>query len=139
MLTRLDGILLGGQAVGIIAHGVQNVKTLLAFVARIDIAGDVAQRMAHMQARSRRIWEHVEHVEFLLLLVFYYAIGAVLDPSLLPFFLNVSEIILHKIEKSYFFYEFDCKINRKKRNDKIYSVNSTCDACTGEMNSIKKS
>ena len=42
----------------------QDVEAFLAFVARVDVRGDIAQRMAYVQAGARRVGEHVEHVEF---------------------------------------------------------------------------
>ena len=95
MLARLDGILLGRQSVGIVAHGVEHVEALLALVTGIDIAGNIAQRMAHMQACPTRVREHVEHVKLLLGGIFGDTIGLLFHPSLLPLFLNVSEIVFH--------------------------------------------
>ena len=95
MLSCLDGILLGGQSVGIIAHGVEHVKALLTLETRIDIAGNITQRMAHMQSRTAGIGEHVEHIKLLFAVVFGHLIGFLFHPSLLPFLLNVSEIVIH--------------------------------------------
>ena len=96
MLTRLDGILLGGKSIGIVAHRVQDIEALQSLVASIDIAGDVSQRMTHMQACPTGVWEHVEYVEFLLVFVFGDAIGTILHPSFLPLLFDVSEVIIHK-------------------------------------------
>ena len=68
MLTRLDGILLSRQSKGIIAHRVQDVKALLLLVTTIDIRGDVAQRVTYVQTRTRWIREHVQNIEFWLVL-----------------------------------------------------------------------
>ena len=95
MLTCLDGILLSRQSIGIITHRVQHVETLLALISGIDITGDIAKRMTHMQTCSRWIREHVQYVEFLLLLVLHYAIGTIFHPSLLPFLFDFSEIVIH--------------------------------------------
>ena len=97
MLSCLDGILLSRQTVGVVAHRVQHVEALLTLEAGIDIAGNVAKRVTHMQACSRGVREHVQHVELLLLGVLHYAISLVLDPSLLPFLFNLSEIVIHCI------------------------------------------
>ena len=51
VLPRLYGILLGRESVGIVTHGVEYVVALRALVAGIDVRGDVAQRMAHMESR----------------------------------------------------------------------------------------
>ena len=66
MLACLDGILLGRQSVGVITHRIQHVVALLTLVARIDVAGDVAQWMAHVQSCTRWVGKHVQHIEFLL-------------------------------------------------------------------------
>ena len=95
VLARLDGILLGGQAVGIIAHGMQHVETALALVARIDVAGDVAQRMSHVQTRSRRIREHIQHIELGTVIVDVALVGVMLTPVLLPLFLYLFKIVIH--------------------------------------------
>ena len=95
MLSGLDGILFGGQSVGIIAHGVQHIETLQTLEACIDITGDIAEWMAHMQARTAGVREHVEHIEFLFVLVFGNLIRLVLHPALLPFLLDFSEIVFH--------------------------------------------
>ena len=63
VLSCLDGILFCWQSVGIVAHGVEDIVALKTLVARIYVAGDVAERMAHMQTGSAWIGEHVEDVE----------------------------------------------------------------------------
>ena len=84
VLSGLYGILLGGQAVGIVAHGVEHVEALRTLVARIDVRGDVAQRVAYVQAGSRGIGEHVEHVEFGLVVIRLDVIGLFGGPGVLP-------------------------------------------------------
>ena len=42
VLSGLDGILLGGESIGVIAHGVEHIEAVEAFVARENVAGDVA-------------------------------------------------------------------------------------------------
>ena len=95
VLTCLDGVLLSRQSVGVVAHGVQHVIALQPLVAGIDVAGNVAERVSHMQTGTTGVREHVEHVIFLFLRVLHYAIGTVLHPSLLPFLFNVSEVVFH--------------------------------------------
>ena len=63
VLAGLDGVLFGGQAEGVPAHGVEHMEALRAFVAGEDVGGGVALRMADMQAGARRVGEHVEDVE----------------------------------------------------------------------------
>ena len=48
-----------------------------------------------MQTRPTGVREHIQNVEFLLLFVLNYAVGAIVNPALLPFLLNVSEIVFH--------------------------------------------
>ena len=100
MLAGLDCILLSRQTEGVVAHGVQHVLALHAVVAADHIGGEVAERMAHMQALARRVREHihgeVRRASFgvATLAVLQIAIdvggpeGAFVIPNLLPFFLN---------------------------------------------------
>ena len=97
VLTCLDGILLSRKSVSIVSHRIQHVEALLTLVASIDITGDVAKGMTHVQACSTRIREHVQHIELLLVLVLHHAIGSILHPSLLPFLFDFSEIVVHCI------------------------------------------
>ena len=48
VLTRLDGVLLGRQTVGVVTHRVEHIEATEAFVASIDVGGDVAQRMPNV-------------------------------------------------------------------------------------------
>ena len=95
VLTRLDGILLSRQSIGIIAHGMQHIKSFQPLVTRIDIAGNVAQRMAHMQSCSRGVGEHVEDIEFGFRVVNFHLIDFVVLPVALPLFLYFFKIIFH--------------------------------------------
>ena len=96
MLTCLYGILLSRQTISIVAHGVEHVETLQPLVAGIDVGCNISQWMTNMKTGSRWVREHVEHIEFLFLLVFNHTIGSVLHPSALPLLLDFSEIIFHK-------------------------------------------
>ena len=95
VLTGLDGILLRRQAEAVVAHGVQHVEAFLALVARNDVAGDVAQRMPYMQARSARVREHVEHIVLRFARVVLHAVGAALAPFLAPLPLYVLVLVAH--------------------------------------------
>ena len=95
MLARLDSILLSGQTIGVIAHGMQHVKAFQAFVARIYVAGNIAQGVSHVQSCSRRIGEHVEHVEFRAVMVYFAFVGVIVTPVLLPLFLYLFIVIVH--------------------------------------------
>ena len=46
-------------------HRIEDIKALQAFVTCINVAGNVSQRVSHMQSCSRWIREHIKHVEFL--------------------------------------------------------------------------
>ncbi len=63
MLAGLDGVLLGGESEGVVAHRVKDIEALQPLVAGIYVAGDVAQRMADVQACSGRIREHIQNIE----------------------------------------------------------------------------
>ena len=100
MLAGLDRILLGWQAEGVIAHGVQHVLALHAVVAADHVGGQIAERVTDMQALARRVGEHV-HGEVRGAAVSILAVAVrqitldvrspertLLVPSLLPFFLD---------------------------------------------------
>ena len=95
MLSSLYGILLCGKTVCIIAHRVEHVESLLTFETSVDVACDITQRMAYVQSCSARIWEHVQHIVFLFACILGHFVGFLLHPALLPFFLNLSEIVFH--------------------------------------------
>ena len=99
MLARLDGVLFGRKAEGVVAHRMQDVEALLALVARVDVRGDVAQRVAHMQAGARRIGEHVQHIEFGPRRIGLDLVGFILLPAALPLGLDLLEIVLHDIAR----------------------------------------
>jgi hypothetical protein len=92
-----DGILLSRQSKGIITHRVQNVKALQTLIPAVDIAGDVSEGMADMQARPAGIGEHVMHVTLGTARVVGHTIGPLVLPSFLPFPLDVPELIFHNI------------------------------------------
>ncbi len=96
MLAGLDGVLLRREAEGVITHRMQDVEALQALVTGEDIAGNVAQRMSYMQARSRRIREHVQDIVFGLPAVRFRPEGLVGGPPLLPPFLNLNKVVFHR-------------------------------------------
>ena len=61
--ARLHGVLLGGQAEGVVAEGVEHVAAGHPVVAGEHVGADVAERVADVEAGARRVREHVEHVE----------------------------------------------------------------------------
>ena len=62
VLPGLHGVLFGGQAEGVVSHGVQDVLPEHPLVARDGVGGDVSERVAHVQALARGVGEHVEDV-----------------------------------------------------------------------------
>ena len=95
VLTGFDGILLGGQSVGVISHRIENIEAVEPLIASIDVAGNVSQRMTYMQSRTRRVRKHVKHVVFRTVRVLCDFVGPMVDPLFLPLFLNLSEIVVH--------------------------------------------
>ena len=66
----------------------QHVKAFEPLVARKYIAGDITQGMTHMQARSTRIREHIQHVTLRFIAVVIYLIYLIRLPPVLPFFFD---------------------------------------------------
>ena len=93
VLSRLDGILLGWQAVGVVAHGVQHVEALQTLIAGIDVGGDVAQRMTHMQTCAAGVGEHVQDIIFGDACIFLHTVGALFGPKTVPLLFNLAEIV----------------------------------------------
>ena len=102
VLAGLDSILLGRQTIGVITHGMQHVEAFQALVTRIDVAGNVTQRMSHVQTCSRGIWEHVENVELGATVVNFALIGVIFTPILLPLFLYLFIVVVHLFSVSSF-------------------------------------
>ena len=63
VLAGLNGVLFRGEAEGVKAHRVQHVKSLVTLKTADDVAGNVAERVADVKARTRRVGKHVEHVK----------------------------------------------------------------------------
>ena len=63
MLAGLDGILFRRQSECIPAHRVKDIEAEETFVARDDIRGGVAFRMADVEPGAARVRKHVEHVK----------------------------------------------------------------------------
>ncbi len=61
----LQGEVLGGQAEGVPAHGVEHVEALHALHAAEDVRGGVALRVADVETVGRGVREHIEAIEFL--------------------------------------------------------------------------
>ena len=97
VLTCLNGILLSGKSVGVVAHRVEHVESVETLVACIDIACYVAKRVTNMKTCARRVGEHVEHIEFLAFRVLSDLVGLLFNPVFLPSFLDVSKVVFHYI------------------------------------------
>lgn len=61
MGAGLHGVLLGRQAEGVEAQGVQDVVAVHPLEAGVDVGGDVSQRVTDVQTCARGIREHVHH------------------------------------------------------------------------------
>jgi len=95
MLAGLNGILLGRQSVGIVAHRVENIKSFQAFVACKNITGYISERVSHMKSGTGRIREHVQNIIFWAVGIFDNFVGFPLYPERLPFFLDITEFVFH--------------------------------------------
>ena len=102
VLAGLNGILLGGQAVGVVAHGMEDVEALQTLVAREDVAGDVSQGMTHMQTCSRGVREHVKNIVLGTRRIGLNMVHALVGPLFLPFRFYCFMIVFHIIELFYF-------------------------------------
>ena len=90
-----QGVVLGRQAEGVPAHGVQDVIAALTLFARDDVQRGVAARMADVQARGGRVRELDQRVEFRLGMVDLGMEGILVLPDLLPFGLNCFKVVFH--------------------------------------------
>ena len=99
----LDGVVLRGQAEGIIADGEEHIVTLHPLFAADDVHGGEGPGMAHVEALSGGIGELDEAVELLPgLITGDGSKGLLLQPLLLPFLLDAAEIVLHGVSPSFF-------------------------------------
>ena len=93
MLSCLDGVLLGRQSVGIVAHWVEDVEALQTLIAGIDVACDVTKRMTDMQTCAAGVGEHVENVELLSALVLNDFVCLAFRPKAVPFLFYLLKVI----------------------------------------------
>ena len=93
----LQGVVLGRQAEGVPAHGVQDIAAALALFARNDVQRGIAARMADMQTGRRRVRELDQCIEFRLGMVDLRMEGLFVRPHLLPFGLNGFKVVFHDI------------------------------------------
>ena len=92
--ARLDGVLLGGEAEGVPSHRMEHVEALHALVAAEDVGRRVALGVADVQARARRVREHVQTVELRLAVPRLGPERLVLEPVFLPLLLDGGEIVV---------------------------------------------
>ena len=95
VLTSLYGILLRGQTVGIVAHGVQHIIAAQTLVARVDVARYIAQRVPHMEAGARRVGKHVQNIVMRLVAVVVDMVHTMLAPPVLPPRFEFTEVVVH--------------------------------------------
>ena len=95
MLSCFQGILLGWQTKAVETHRVKDIKALKLFIPAVDITGNIAERMAHVQACATWIGKHIQHIIFGFRLIQGYLKYTCSRPFFLPFTLNFSEIVIH--------------------------------------------
>ena len=95
MLSGLDRVLFRRQSETVVAHGVQYVEPTVPLVTCHDIAGDVSERMPHMQPGTAGVREHIEDIILGLGGVVLHAVGAALAPFILPLLLDLRVFVLH--------------------------------------------
>ena len=91
----LNGILLSRQSKRVVPHRMQDIESFKAFVATVNITGNVSQWVTHMQSRSTGIGKHVQYIAFGPVGIVLYPIHRIIPPLLLPFPLNIPESIFH--------------------------------------------
>ena len=97
MLAGLDGVLLGGKAVGVVAHGMEHVEATKPLVAGKDVAGDIAEGMTHMQPCSRGIGEHVQNIIMGLVGHDGATVSVMFAPKILPLGLDFVKVVIHSL------------------------------------------
>ena len=89
MVSGVHGVLLGRQAEGVIAHGVQHIVALHTLHAGHDIGGGVTLGMAGMEANAGGVREHIQDIVLGLGKIPYVSVeGLVFFPVFLPFGFN---------------------------------------------------
>ena len=102
----LDGKVLGRQAEGVKADGIEDVVALHPLLAADDVHCRKGARMADVQSGGGRVRELDEPVEFRSRVAGHGGVGLFLLPLVLPFFLNGCEIVLHDFLLLYFHSRF---------------------------------
>ncbi len=97
MLSSLDCILFRRQAKTVVAHGVQNIVPLVSLISSVNVACDIAQRVAYVQTSARRIRKHVQYIIFFSRGVFDDFVSIRLLPLRFPALLNCLKIVFHTV------------------------------------------
>ena len=87
--AHLDGVVLGGQAEGVPAHGVQHVEAAHALQAGDHVGGHVVAAVADREAVARGVRKEVERVELGAVGGVGRAVGVALAPDTLPVCFNL--------------------------------------------------
>ncbi len=95
MLAGLDSILLCRQPKTVVPDRMQNIETLMPLDPRIDITGNISQRMPYMKTCSGRIRKHVKNIKFRSGGTVRGFEGLVVFPEFLPFFLYLLVVVEH--------------------------------------------
>ena len=91
----------------------KHVVAAQALKARVDIGGNVSQWMAHMQAGTRWVGEHIENVELGSTTIYLNVKSLVLAPVALPLLLNFRKIVIHGYLPYYIQFESSCENSKK--------------------------
>ena len=91
----LDGIVLGGQAEGVPADGVQHVIALQAALPGYNVQTDIGPGVPHVQARARGVGELDKGVKLLLGGAIFSVESALFLPLFLPFWFDGSVVVFH--------------------------------------------
>ena len=102
--TGLDGVLFSGEAESIPTHRVEHIETAAALVAANDIRCSVTFRVAHMEASTTRVREHIQAVILRLGLVFASLKRLMFFPVGLPLGFDFLRIILCHCNCPLFFF-----------------------------------
>jgi hypothetical protein len=74
---------------------VEYIEAFEAFVAAVNIGGDVAEGMAYVEAGAAGVGKHIKHVALGFAEIVVHGVGAGLLPVLLPFFFYFPEMVDH--------------------------------------------
>ena len=96
MVAGAHRVLLRRQAEGIIAHGVQHIVALHPLHAGHDVRCRVAFRVTGVEAHTRGVRKHIQHIVFRLGKIPYIRIECVVFlPIFVPLCFNGSKIVIH--------------------------------------------